>query len=510
LTVDLNSGGTLTWGGSTVNIRGTLLFGSATANNETNFVNPVNLNSSSSGNGTAVNRTIQVTAGAGGDFALMSGGLSNSYGTATLVKTGNGLLVLSGSNSYNGGTQINAGNLVFSSATSVPGSGQISIIAPGALNVTGAYSTVTGWLGSNQINVNSTGALALSGTSNETINMGAYGNLTLGAVAPSATYNGVLTPSGSTFNFGGGGGMLTVGSNLSGAANGLNIAGNVILSGTNTYGGSTTITSGIAQFSSPLALGGSGANVSIASGATLAVDYPISQTTVGRISPSSSANAFTIALAANSSNPLNLDLSTTGANLTLASLGALGTQTYSGALTPSNSTYRLGGGGGTLDVTSNLSGADGLVVGSTGPGTVVLSGTNTFSGGTTVTSGTLEVANPLALPSGGGLVLGAEAVQIFGAEQADAEGLDTLSPVVSSINGSDVTGFSDPAASSPAVLPTTSQPGASAVPEPDTLLLLLAAGGGGLLWCALRYRRRCGYILLAGATDTNPKRQRGR
>ena len=114
----------------------------------------------------------------------MSGALSNSYGTATLVKTGNGLLVLSGSNSYNGGTQIDAGNLVFNSAASIPGSGQISINAPGALNVTGAYSTVTGWLGSNQINVNSTGALALTGTSNETINMGAYANLVARRGAP--------------------------------------------------------------------------------------------------------------------------------------------------------------------------------------------------------------------------------------------------------------------------------------------------------------------------------------
>ena len=102
MTVNINgSGGTLTWG---TQLKGLLMFGSATANNETDFINPVNLNGS--------NGTIQVTAGLGGDFALMSGGLSNSTGTAGLVKTGNGLLVLAGTNSYNGGTQISAGNVV--------------------------------------------------------------------------------------------------------------------------------------------------------------------------------------------------------------------------------------------------------------------------------------------------------------------------------------------------------------------------------------------------------------
>ena len=107
--------------------------------------------------------------------------------------------------------------------------------------MTGAYTTVTGWLGSNQINVNSTGALAISGTSNETINMGAYANLSLGAAAPGATYSGVLTPSGSTFNLGGGGGPLTVASNLIGSGKSLSIAGDVVLVGANNYGGSTAI-----------------------------------------------------------------------------------------------------------------------------------------------------------------------------------------------------------------------------------------------------------------------------
>ena len=92
LTVNLNAGATLTWGGSATQIAGALLFGSSTANDATNFLNPINLNSS----GGSLNCTVQVAAGLGGDFALLSGGLSNSAGTAGLVKTGNGLLELAG------------------------------------------------------------------------------------------------------------------------------------------------------------------------------------------------------------------------------------------------------------------------------------------------------------------------------------------------------------------------------------------------------------------------------
>ena len=57
------------------------------------------------------------------------------------------------------------------------------------------------------------------------------------------------------------------------------------------------------------------------------------------------------------------------------SLGASGNVTYSGALTPSGSTYNLGGGGGTLTFAPAITGAVSLNV--SGPGTVVLTETAT-------------------------------------------------------------------------------------------------------------------------------------
>lgn len=109
--------------------------------------------------------------------------------------------------------------------------------------------------------------------------------------------------------------------------------------------------------------------------------------------------------------------------LTLSPSG--GSSTFSGTIR----------GGGTL-------GALALVL--DGSGTEVLSGTNSYTGDTTVDAGTLIIADAAALPDGGNLIVGAAGASMFG-----------------SVAGSSST---DDASA------------ASAVPEPETLALLLAAG----------------------------------
>ena len=71
------------------------------------------------------------------------------------------------------------------------------------------------------------------------------------------------------------------------------------------------------------------------------------------------------------------------------SLGAAGNYEYTGALTPVNNTYRLGGGGGTLTIPNALSGARSVVVN----GNVTLTGTHTYSNGTTIYAGTLQLGD---------------------------------------------------------------------------------------------------------------------
>ena len=111
LTVALNLGsnglpGMLTWGTMPgTNIVGTLMFGSTTSQNATVFCNPVDL--------AGADRTINVDDNplTTGDYTLLSGFIMNHIGVAGLIKTGNGLLCLTGSNNYNGSTTVSAGTL---------------------------------------------------------------------------------------------------------------------------------------------------------------------------------------------------------------------------------------------------------------------------------------------------------------------------------------------------------------------------------------------------------------
>jgi autotransporter-associated beta strand protein len=84
-------------------------------------------------------------------------------------------------------------------------------------------------------------------------------------------------------------------------------------------------------------------------------------------------------------------------------------------------------------------------------GTLILSGSDSYTGGTTVNAGTLILASNTALPDGTSLTVGAGGAFIFDPSLAGA-------PVAAST--------------------------ISAVPEPGTLLLLVAA-----LWSAVIYHR---------------------
>jgi fibronectin-binding autotransporter adhesin len=143
-----NTANVRNWGTtvSTSPLVGTLKFGSASSNAEVEMTNNINLN--------GTNRTIEVTAGVGGDFATMSGVLSNSTGTAGFTKTGTGRLVLTNTNTYNGATNINGGILQIalggstsaSSAVTVSNSGS-GLIVDGTVNgtlVANASTTVSG------------------------------------------------------------------------------------------------------------------------------------------------------------------------------------------------------------------------------------------------------------------------------------------------------------------------------------------------------------------------------
>lgn len=298
--------------------------------------------------------TLTVSSNLTGSNSLLISTNGTSAGNVTLTGTGN---------TYSGGTTINSGSLIVT-ADSQLGAVPASFSAN---NIT--FNGSTGTLQFNSsFNLNANRGITINSGSTGTINTNTGVTTTISQTIAGTGANANLIKSG---------------------------AGTLILSNASNSFTSTTVNqnSGILQFDSLTAIGGTGANVTVNSGSTVALNYQFDQNTLNRFV---STSAGVIALATNNSNPL--DFSSTGANLTAASLGATGTSTYSGTLTPNGTTYRLGGGGGTLTVSSNLTGSNALTVStnSTTPvGTVILFGTNTYTGATTLSQGTLRagVAN---------------------------------------------------------------------------------------------------------------------
>lgn len=104
------AGATLTWGTNGIgNGTGNLILSSSTSWADVDFRNGINLN--------GANRTITVNdnGNTGLDYATISGIISNSTGTAGIVKNGGGTLILGNGNTHNGPTSVSNGTLVLTS-----------------------------------------------------------------------------------------------------------------------------------------------------------------------------------------------------------------------------------------------------------------------------------------------------------------------------------------------------------------------------------------------------------
>ena len=197
----------------------------------------------------------------------------------TLTKTGAGTQILSGTNTYSGGTTLSVGMLHFGRLVSQPASGAVAIGTGGtlAVNVGGTGEWTTGTSGNGTIG----GLLGgLGGQSGGTVSY--YGNVALGFDTTNgfANPNGIATQtySGAIANVGTTLGITKLGTNilfLSGdntyaGATTVN-AGRLVLTGTNSYTGGSFINGGMLQFGKLTAQPASGA-VAVATGTTLAVN----------------------------------------------------------------------------------------------------------------------------------------------------------------------------------------------------------------------------------------------
>ena len=190
----------------------------------------------------ALDGNASVTVNNAGDTLTISGPVSGGGGLAV---SGAGTLMLGGSNSYTGGTAINAGTVVFSTASALAGPAASVTVNAGGVAAAG-YPMDQNFL--NQLAAGSSGVAALAVSSSNNLSLSGLAGLRLGA-AGNATYSGTLAPSGTTYYLGGGGGILTVASPLTGA-NAVNVGSNgappatVILAGNNTYTGPTQVSGG--------------------------------------------------------------------------------------------------------------------------------------------------------------------------------------------------------------------------------------------------------------------------
>jgi fibronectin-binding autotransporter adhesin len=492
---------------------GTLVFSSTVAANAFTFGG---LASSS----TAASVSLQNNAGTPAAITLTVGGnnATTSYagsliGAGSIVKTGIGMLSLSGSNSYAGTMTVSGGVLSVSTANALPGwgtAGRVSVGAEGTLAVgndmtlqqaiDAGYLAATSGVGFNTTAGNRsvsdviTGSRPFIKTGGNVLTMTgastfvgpttlAGGSVELG-VAQDNTTSGPLGASG-TISFAGGGlrystanqhdyssrfstsagqaySVDTNGQNVTWAADLGSVGGSLVkagagqltLSGSNSYTGSTTVSAGTLAVTTTSGMPGvtAAGRYAVASGATLATGAAFDDGTLeamlatGNFAANSLLGIDTTAGNRTFANSISgtVGLAVTGGNrLALSGSNTLGAITLTGAtLTVSTTTSLLGSGALTIDgggvewnpgtsalyslnsrsvvVTglgatfssvsfgqfslSNLSGT-GAVMLASGTGTIIM-GASSYSGGTTIKPG-----STVAYVSDGGFGTGALTIE---------------------------------------------------------------------------------------------------
>ncbi|APY42179.1 fibronectin-binding autotransporter adhesin ShdA [Salmonella enterica] len=310
-----------------------------------------------------------------GVLQVGEGELENTLsGSGSLVKTGTGELTLSGDNTYSGGTTITGGTLTADHADSL-GSGDID--NSGVLKV-GEGDLENTLSGSGSLVKTGTGELTLSGGNDYSGGTTIIGG-TLTADHADSLGTGAVANSG----------VLQVGegeleNTLSGSGSLVKTGtGELTLSGDNSYSGGTTIIGGTLTADHADSLGtGAVAN----SGVLQVGEGELENTLSGS---GSLVKTGTGELTLSGDNSYSGGTTIIGGTLTADHADSLGT----GAVANSG-VLQVGEG----ELENTLSGSGSLV--KTGTGELTLSGDNSYSGDTTIADGTLIAANVNALGSG--------------------------------------------------------------------------------------------------------------
>ncbi|WP_211259066.1 beta strand repeat-containing protein, partial [Tatumella morbirosei] len=329
----------------------------------------------------------------GGTATISTGSFNDTLsgvisGDGALAKTGSGTLSLTGDNTYSGGTDLNAGEIDINNSNAL-GTGTLTMADNTTLGFTTGDLTLA-----NNIVLGGLNSSIATGDYNETLS----GDIS-GAGQIAKTGNGILTLNGDNSYSGGttlSGGEIDVGNSnalgsgslamadgtmLGFSAGDLNLANALSLSGTGTIatGSHSETLSGVISGDGGLSKTGSGT-------LTLSGDNTYSggtSLTEGEIDAGSNTalGSSTLTMAANTVLGFITD------NLTLAN---------NVLLSGDSATVNTGSHSETL---SGVISGDGELA-KAGTGTLTLAGENTYTGGTDLTAGEIDVANNNALSSG--------------------------------------------------------------------------------------------------------------
>ena len=368
-------------------------------------------------------------------------------GTGSVQQNGTGTTDLTGDNTYTGGTIINAGTLQLGNGGTA-GSITGNIVDNGILAFNRSDSfTFSGVIsGSGIVQQNGTGTTVLLGANtyagitainggvlsiSQDANLGtppgapAANHLTFNAGRLQATASFTLNPNrGITLNGGGGtfeitgANLLAYGGAITGAGNLTKVGtGTLTLAGNNTYLGSTLVSAGILQAGSATAFS---ANSAFTVNSQL--DLNGFSNTIGSLAgngivTNNGGASATLAVGNDNTNTAfsgSLQDGTSTLGLTKVGTGTLtltGENTYTGETTINDGTLQLGNGGTTGSITGNVANNGilafnrsdvvtfgGVISGAgsvqqNGIGTTVLIGNNTYTGGTIINGGTLQLGN---------------------------------------------------------------------------------------------------------------------
>ncbi len=361
-----------------------------------------------------------------GDAAEISGNISGAH-TLALQNDTDSPLRLSGENTYTGGTQVYSGGVIFTSAASLPAHGLITALSSGYVGTTVGTNIQSSFL--NRFDKSATdGALGFDSLDlqnpivvSEAIDLSGFNPSARLGTATAAKITGIITPSGQTgpYAFGGGGGTLTVTSNLDGGRS-IDVSSSSFAPLTLVLQGNNTGASGLSAYASFVRFDGADALPS--SGSLYASDHGYIGYTenVSSLTPATfmarwtavGSDAIVGFDSKNSDSPRTITDS-----ISLASTSNFNASTYigtstrvklTGSLTPFGNTLRLTGvSTGHLEVDSAITSSHitNVVIGTSlaeisGKATVTLNGANSYTGGTDLLSSHLVLGNASALGTG--------------------------------------------------------------------------------------------------------------